>query len=173
MEMQTIIPVGTELELRPATVAHVADMFVVLSDPKIYRYLDDEPPPSIEHLHSVYQRREKRWSPDGSEQWLNWVVCPGGSKPVGFVQATIINASTAWIAYVFGSKHWGKGYAHAATDAMIDHLGEVYGITNYMATVEMENTRSIRLLERLSFRLATSQEAQCRDLSSTELLYVR
>ena len=171
--MQTIIPVGTELELHPATVAHVADMFAVLSDPQIYRYLDDVPPPSVEHLHSVYQRRETRQSPDGSEQWLNWVVCPGGSKPVGVVQATIINASTAWIAYVFGSKHWGKGYAHAATRAMIDHLRQGYGITVFMATVEMENARSIRLLERLSFRLATLQEAQRQELSPTELLFVR
>jgi RimJ/RimL family protein N-acetyltransferase len=173
MEMQTIIPTGTELELQPATVAHVTDMFAVLSDPQIYRYLDDEPPPSVEHLRSVYQRREKRQSPDGSEQWLNWVVWPGGSKPVGVVQATIISSGAAWIAYVFGSQHWGKGYAHAATSAMMDHLVKVYGVTGFMATVETENARSIRLLERLSFRLATAQEARCRDLSATELLYVR
>jgi RimJ/RimL family protein N-acetyltransferase len=154
-------------------VAHVADMFAVLSDPEIYHYLDDEPPSSIEHLRSAYQRREKRQSPDGSEQWLNWIVCPNGSKPVGVVQATIISANTTWIAYVFGSTHWGKGFAHAATSAMMEHLAKVYGMTVFMATVEMENIRSIRLLERLAFRRATPQEAQRHELLPTELLFVR
>ena len=38
------------LVLEPLTVAHAPAMFVVLRDPLIYRYLDFEPPESLEHL---------------------------------------------------------------------------------------------------------------------------
>jgi RimJ/RimL family protein N-acetyltransferase len=169
--MQTIS--ASELLLEPLTVAHADAMFGVLSDPQLYRYLDYGPPPSVEHLRNVYAQLERRVSPDGTEQWLNWVVCLCGTEPVGYVQATLVAHNTAWVAYVFACKHWGRGYARTATNAMIDHLASDYGSTEFLATAEPGNARSISLLERLSFRRATTQEAQHHDLSKTELLFVR
>jgi RimJ/RimL family protein N-acetyltransferase len=60
-----------------------------------------------------------------------------------------------------------------ATHAMIEHLAGAYGTTQYLATVEAENRRSIGLLERLCFRPGTLQEAERHDLSATERLFVR
>jgi ribosomal-protein-alanine N-acetyltransferase len=163
---------AAELVLEPLMVAHADAMFGVLSDPQIYRYLDYGPPPSVEHLRDVYAKLERRESPDGSQLWLNWVVRLG-AKPMGYVQATVFPAGTAWVAYVLSSEYWGRGLACKATHAMIEHLASAYGITQYLATVEAQNRRSIGLLQRLSFRPATSQEAQDHDLSATERLFVR
>jgi ribosomal-protein-alanine N-acetyltransferase len=168
--MQTITT--PELVLEPLTVAHAEAMFAVLSDPELHRYLDYGPPPSLEHLRTVYAKLEARKSPDGSQVWLNWVV-RRSEEAIGYVQATIVSPGTTWVAYVLSSSHWGRGYARMATHAMIEHLALAYDVTRYMATVEAENIRSINLLERLSFRPGTSQEVQHHELSSTERLFVR
>ena len=169
--MQTITT--SQLVLEPLTVGHAEAMFEVVVDSEIYRYLDYPPPPSVEHLRNVYARLEARRSPDGNQIWLNWVVRPHGHSPVGYVQATIVSPGSAWIAYVLSSKYWGRGYAHRATHAMLEHLTTAYGVGRYLAAVEAENQRSIRLLERLAFRPATSHEAAGHTLSVTERLFVR
>ena len=148
-------------------------MFDVLSDEAIYRYLDEAAPASVEHLRHVYAKREARRSPDGSQGWLNWVVRAHGQQLVGLVQATVFTPDSAWIAYVFPSKHWGRGYAHEATESMLAHLAEVYGVDRFLATVEVENERSIRLLDRLGFLRASAHEMVGHDLSATELLFLR
>jgi RimJ/RimL family protein N-acetyltransferase len=169
--MQTIT--ASQLVLEPLTVAHARAMFEVLADPEIYRYLDYPPPPSVEHLHDVYERLEARKSSDGKQVWLNWVILPPGHPPVGYVQATIVSGARAWIAYALSSKHWGRGYAHIATDAMLAHLTAAYGVGQFLATVEAANLRSIRLLQRLCFRTATTLEAKEQRLTPTERLFVR
>ncbi len=161
------------LVLEPLTVAHAVAMFDVLVDGQIYRHLDYGPPSSVEYLRGVYEQLAAGRSPDGSEIWLNWIVRIPGQPPMGFVQATVIPESRAWIAYVLSSRHWGKGHAFAATRAMLDFLVNTLGITRFLASVEVQNRRSIALLERLSFRLARPHETQGYDLTESERLYLR
>ena len=161
-----------ELVLEPLTVAHAQAMYAVLREPALYQYLDHGPPPSAEHVRGVYERLEQRVSPDGSQGWLNWVVCLGSSgTPMGFVQATRVSARTAWVAYLLGSAYWGRGHAHAATAAMLEHLASRHAITEFLATVEKENLRSVALLSRLGFERASAEMAAAHDLSATELLF--
>lgn len=161
------------LRLEPLTAAHAEAMFEILVEPEIHRYLDEPPPPSIEHLRGVYQRREARQSPDGTQRWLNWVIrAPEGSL-LGYVQATVTLSGTAWIAYILASRHRGRGHAGTAVRAMMEHLAADYGVLRFLATVEVENVRSIRLLERLGFRAATAMELAGHPLTSTERLFVR
>src|SRR5688572_6309467 len=137
------------LVLEPLTEAHADTMFELLSDPLIYRHLDHGPPPSLDHLRAVYARLQTRLSPDGRQAWLNWIVWPVGGEPVGVVQATVTAPDTAWVAYELASRYWGRGHARAATAAMLEHLQRDWGIERFLATVEVNNTRSIHLLQRL------------------------
>lgn len=162
-----------ELLLEPLVVAHAEAMFEILGEPELYRYLDYPPPPSIEHLRSVYARLEQRKSPDGSQHWLNWIVRPRGRDPVGYVQATVTSHHSAWVGFVFSSRHWGRGYATQAAQAMLAHVACAHGVARFLATVEVANQRSIRLLERLGFHQATAQELKGHELSPTEILFVR
>jgi ribosomal-protein-alanine N-acetyltransferase len=161
------------LVLAPLTRAHAAAMSAVLADPEIHRYLDDSSPPSAASLHQRYARLESRKSPDGAEQWLNWVVFLADQTAIGFVQATVTSSFEAWVAYAFSSRQWGRGLAFSATQAMLDHLRAEYGVHRLLARVEMENTRSIRLLERLRFGPAAATEMASHRLTSSERLYVR
>lgn len=176
--MQTLTT--PRLVLEPLTVAHAEEMFALLSDPALYRYLDYAPPPSLDHLRYNYAMVEAHESSGETtsfgERWLNWVaraVSKDSSQPpVGYVQATIGAPGIAWIGYVFAQAHWGRGHAHDATQAMIDHLATHYAVKRCLATVEAENHRSIRLMARLGFHEATAEEMTGHELSPTERLFL-
>ncbi|MEP6609589.1 MAG: GNAT family N-acetyltransferase [Burkholderiaceae bacterium] len=162
----------SRLTLEPLVVAHADAMFDLLGDQNIYRYLDYPPPPSVESLRDRYRRLETRASPDGRQAWLNWIVCPHGRPPLGYVQATVPSDRDAYVAYVFATNHWGHGFAREAVHAMLEHLAASYDVNQYRATVEAGNERSIRLLRRLGFQLATRSALGAHN-SSTELVYVK
>ena len=162
-----------ELVLEPLVAAHADTMFELLNDPELYRYLDHPPPPSVEHLRSVYASVETRLAPDGSQVWLNWVVRRPGLPPVGYVQATVMLDHTAWVGYVFSARHRGRGYATQAVQAMLEHVASAYGVSRFLASVEAANQSSIRLLGRLCFREAGRLELTAHELSPTERLFVK
>ena len=169
--MQTIVT--QELTLEPLHTSHAEAMFELLRDPAIYQYLDYSPPASVEYLRGVYARLEARKSPDGSELWLNWVIHPRDLPPVGYVQATVASNRTAHVAYVLASRYWGHGHAQRAMQAMLDHLAAAYDVDRCLATVEVENQRSVCLLERLNFSPAAARDLQRHHLSTTERMFVR
>lgn len=162
-----------ELVLEPLVAGHAEAMFELLCEPGLYRYLDHAPPPSVEHLRGVYAGVEKRVSPDGSQVWLNWVVRRPGEAPLGYVQATLLLNHTAWVGYVFSARHGGRGHATQAGRAMLEHVASDYGVSRFLASVEAENLRSIRLLERLGFREAVGEELAGHELSPSERLFFR
>lgn len=170
-QMQTLFAPGLVLE--PLVVDHADEMFAVLAEPRLYQFLGYGPPPSLAHLRHVYAQLERRTSPDGAEQWLNWIVRPPAAEPIGFVQATLVAPATAWVAFVFASRHWGKGLARRATATMIAHLEAAYACSTFLATVEQANARSIAMLAALSFLPATPAELAPYGVDPTEQLLVR
>ena len=161
-----------DLLLEPLVVAHAEEMFAVLREPDLYRFLDHPPPPSLEHLRGVYARVEGRASPDGTRLWLNWIVRPPGQAAIGYVQLTVASQA-AWVGFVFSSRHWGRGLAWQATQVVLEHASSAYKIVCFLASVESDNQRSVRLLGRLGFREATRQECEQHPPSATERLFVR
>jgi ribosomal-protein-alanine N-acetyltransferase len=139
--------------LEPQVATHADEMFIVLGDPAIYEY-ENKPPPSLEWLCERFTRLEARRSPEGREQWLNWVIRLPTSELIGYVQATVRSDGRATIAYQLSSRYWGRGLAHRAVQAMISELVEHYHIRSLSAVLKQQNLRSLRLLERLGFSLA-------------------
>lgn len=148
-----VIHIG-RLTLEPQVAAHAEEMFAILTDPAIYEY-ENEPPPSLEWLRARFAKLESRQSPDGQEKWLNWVIRLPSSELIGYVQATVHPDGRASIAYELSSVYWGRGLARQAVQAMISELAEHYEIRSLSATLKRENHRSMRLLERLGFSLAS------------------
>jgi RimJ/RimL family protein N-acetyltransferase len=141
------------LHLEPLLAAHADLLFAGLADARLYTYMPDRPPVSLDALRARYRRLESRRSPDGSEQWLNWIVFERASgRAVGYVQATVYaGAAAADVAYVLLRDAWGHGYAREATRAMIDALHAHDGVRHVRATVDVRNRASVRLLEALGF----------------------
>ena len=145
------------LTLEPQTVAHAEEMFVVLSDPAIYEH-ENEPPPSLDWLRGRFAKLESRRSSDGQEQWLNWVVRLPSSELIGYVQATVYPSGRAAIAYELSSAYWGRGLARRAVEAMVTELVEHYQVRVLSAVLKRENARSARLLHRLGFSPASTEQ---------------
>jgi len=160
------------LTLEPQRAAHASEMIDVLADPAIYEY-ENEPPSSLDWLRARFARLESRRSPDGGEQWLNWVIRLPDSQLAGYVQATVHPNGRAAIAYVLASRHWGRGLAAKAVIAMIEELGANHGAVELSAVLKRVNMRSLRLLERLEFSRAGAAEHAAIGAEEDELLMVR
>src|SRR5467141_3425283 len=160
------------LTLEPQTAAHAEEMLAVLSDPAIYEY-ENEPPPSLEWLRARFAKLESRLSANGREQWLNWVVRLPTSELIGYVQATVHPNDRAAIAYELSSAYWGRGLARQAVEAMISELVEHYQVHSLSTVLKRENLRSMRLLERLGFSLASPGQHMKHQVGPGELLMGR
>jgi len=163
---------GDGLVLEPQVAAHADEMFVVLSDPAIYAF-ENAPPQSLEWLRARYTRLETRRSRDGSEQWLNWVIRLPDGHLIGYVQATVRADGSAGIAYELASVYWGRGLATRAIGAMIDELVAHYGVRALDAIAVRRNQRSLRLLERLGFEIASAQRHADIKIDPAEVLLSR
>ncbi len=157
------------LTLEPQVAAHADAMFGVLSDPAIYTY-ENEPPPSVEWLRERFRKLETRGSADGTEQWLNWVIRLPPSTLIGYVQATVTANGEATIAYVLSSPYWGRGLASQAVTAMIAELVAQYNVQHLFASLKQANQRSLRLLDRLGFTLASPELHAQHQVEPDELL---
>ena len=153
--MRAVLADGLTLE--PQLVAHAEEMFAVLSDPAIYEY-ERRPPASLAWLSERYARLEARRSPDGHEQWLNWVIRLASGELAGYVQATVSANGRAGIAYELASRYWGRGLARRAVEAMIGELAVHYGVRTLSAVLKGANGRSQRLLEQLGFSLVSAED---------------
>jgi [ribosomal protein S5]-alanine N-acetyltransferase len=163
---------GDGLTLEPQTVAHAEEMFVILSDRAIYEH-ENEPPQSLEWLRERFARLESRSSPDGLEQWLNWVIRLPTSELAGYVQATIYSNGRAAIAYQLSSANWGRGLARRAVQAMMGELVDGYKVHTLIAVLKRGNWRSLRLLESLGFSLATAELHAALNVEPSEILMQR
>ena len=163
--------------LEPQVEAHAPAMFAVLCDPAIYAF-ERVPPPSVEALARGYRRLESRRSPDGQEQWLNWVVrlCDGGPDDgalTGYVQATVRGDGLALVAYEFHSRFWRRGIGSTAVAAMADELVLSHGVTTLAAVLKRANYRSMGLLRRLGFTEGTAAQAAALDAEADETAMLR
>jgi RimJ/RimL family protein N-acetyltransferase len=160
------------LVLEPQRADHAAEMYALLCDPALYEY-ENEPPPSVAWLRNRYRELESRRSPDGAEQWLNWIVRLPEGRAAGYVQASVRPDGHCHIAYVLGSEFWGQGLARRAVEAMIDELACTYGVHTLWAVFKEENHRSRRLLERLAFGPATAEARGQHELEPGEDIMTR
>jgi len=139
------------ITLEPLNAGHASEMFPVLSDPAIYRYIDEAPPASVEAVAERHGRQLAGNSADGSELWFNWIVREiATGKAIGFVQATVIG-DLAWIAYVIAPASQGRGLGREATDAMIQILWERHDTSRLLANVDKRNAASAGLARALGF----------------------
>ena len=157
--------------LEPQVVAHAPEMFAVLSDPAIYEF-ENSPPASEAWLTERFARLESRTSPDGSEQWLNWVVRLPTGELAGYVQATVRSDAVAHVAYELASPYWRQGIGSSAVRAMIGELASHYEVHTLLAVLKARNHRSLALLEHLGFSRASPEQAAATEAEQDEWVMV-
>jgi len=151
------------LVLEPIAPQHARTLFRFVSDIRLFTYVDQDPPTSERALEMRYRGWSTGLSPDGSEQWLNWVARLRGTEDhVGWFQATVRADRTAEIAYVTFVDHQRRGYAKEATAAVMAHLVRSYLVTSIIAMVDPRNEASIALAKSLGMREVASDRADLR-----------
>ncbi len=162
------------LRLEPLRTTHAPEMFALLSDRRLYRFIPHDPPPTLASLVTRFRRLEARRSPARDEIWLNWVVrSRAGNQCLGRVEATIRRDASAYLAYEVEVASWRRGFATEGCRRIIDALFDDYGVRQIVAEVDTRNTASIRLLQRLGFqRSALREDADFfKDCTSHEFVY--
>lgn len=149
----TSSPIETaRLRLEPLVRQHAALLYPLLQDERIYHFIPEDPPPSLEALELRYGSLEERSSPDGQEVWLNWALrLRDEPQYIGRLEATVGRDRRALIAYVLAPAFWGCGYATEACEWLLRELTDKVGVEEVRAQVDTRNRASIRLLERLRF----------------------
>ncbi|HEX2755382.1 MAG TPA: GNAT family N-acetyltransferase [Candidatus Limnocylindrales bacterium] len=151
------IPSGTiatgRLELVPLRIADADEMVAVLADPGLYAFIGGGPP-THDELVARFEAQVRGRSPDGREEWHNWVVRerPSGAA-TGFVQATVVDVGGAGagrgaeIAWLIGVPWQGRGYASEAARGLVAWL-EAAGVRSILAHVHPDHLGSAAVAER-------------------------
>jgi RimJ/RimL family protein N-acetyltransferase len=158
--------------IEPRLPLHAAELFQIMSDPLLYQYVDTaHRPATVNALRERIERNATGKSPDGSQDWLGWVIKSEFGNIVGFITATIHQDGDAHIAYGIGSQFWGNGYAKSATEQLLSLLIKNYSVHQFCIITERENTRSVLLARKLGFvEVASEAERQKNLLSQSEIL---
>ena len=137
----------SRLILEPLRPEDAAEMLAVLSDPALYEFTGGEPP-TLDELRERYEWQAVGHSPDGSQQWLNWIVrTVEDGHAIGFVQATIVDG-IADVAWLTGTPWQGRGFATEAAREMVAVLAQL-GISHITAHVRADHVASARVAANL------------------------
>ncbi len=154
---------------------HATGLFEAVDDERVGRYLGGPDVTTVEATVARIESVNAGPGPDWDEQWLNWAVLLAGTV-IGRVEATLRHDTSqpgvAEVAYVFGPRWWGNGYAAESTAWMIGHLVEVHGAQQYWATVDPRNTASVNLLARLGFTMTDLPEFGLESFDEGDLVFV-
>lgn len=145
--------VTPRLRLEPLTVAHAPALVSPLGEERLYRFIPQEPPVSVDALAARYGRLSARRSPDGREAWLNWALRrrDAPTNYVGLMEASVSLDRTAYVAYSVFVPHQRRGYAAEGLGRVLTHLFGDYRVVLVAADADTRNAASIGLLERLGF----------------------
>ncbi len=134
------------LLLRPWREADAAAFAALAADPKVMEFLL---PPRPDWA----ARTCAHWERHGFGQWV--VELPGHAAFIGVVGLNSVGYEAAFapaveIAWRLASAYWGRGYATEAARAALDYgFGEL-GLGQIVAVTVPANSRSRRVMERLS-----------------------
>jgi hypothetical protein len=129
----------------------------VLCDARVYAFID-APCPTLTDLEASFARKEAGAPAERSdERWLDYAVrVTESGEAIGRLEATIIG-ERAEVAYLFGPNFWGYGFATEGLAWLHEFLSSSFGVSEFWATANPDNIRSIRLLERAGYLEAPSE----------------
>ena len=124
------------------------------NDPEVYRYQGWKTPYLREYAVDFIAKAQAI-SPGVPGEWLQFAIeCKESGKMLGDIafHITRSNPRQAYLGYTLARSSWGQGYASEAVRKILDYLFRVLDLHRVIADCDVDNTASIRLLERLGFR---------------------
>ena len=140
------------LFLEPILPAHAPLLYEPMQEERLYRFIPQDPPASLQALEERYDFLSARRSPDGREAWLNWAVRERASGDyAGTLEATVYGDRTAIVAYMVFVPYQRRGIAVEAGGRLVEHLLDDYRVGVVAAEIDTRNAASIALVEALGF----------------------
>ena len=133
-------------------------IFNLFSNAGVNRYLYDEAP--ISTLDQAAGTIEKYWggSPTDRNRWKIVLKATGSEVGTCGFHLWSERERCADIGYDLLPSHWGKGYAREALVPLLQFMKDELGAHCIRAIVYPENTRSVKVLERMGFVLGEETE---------------
>lgn len=160
--MQLIAPETTletsRLLLEPLVASHAVHIYRELQDERLYQFIPQEPPISLQVLEARYRALSSRLSPGGQQAWLNWAVSLRAGTYIGTLEATVYPNRTAAIAYMIFPPFWRQGYAKEGCLQLLNHLFNDYQVNLVAAEIDTRNVASIELIKSLGFKHVSTKE---------------
>ncbi|MDC6171170.1 GNAT family N-acetyltransferase [Paucibacter sp. XJ19-41] len=132
--------------IRVADLPTVARLF---SEPKVRSFLGGPVDPQIAQQRAAELAQQAR----------AWAVRPnpGNSSLLGIVVLDQHHdLQDLEVSYLFLPEHWGRGYATETVHQVLAHAFGIMRLRRVVAETQSANAPSVRLLERLGFRLLRS-----------------
>jgi RimJ/RimL family protein N-acetyltransferase len=117
--------------------------------PEVYKYQSWKP----EHLNDAerFISANVVVVPNTSDSWLQVAICLKDGQLIGDVGIHFMeDGFQAELGYTFSPEFQGKGYASEAVRAVIDYLFAELSKHRITGSVDPDNLKSIKLLEKLS-----------------------
>jgi RimJ/RimL family protein N-acetyltransferase len=136
--------------LRRANPADAQCLYQAARNADVMRFMDWPMPTDPGDTESHLRKCSADWDSGSEYQWVildrDSVQCVGtiSCRPEGH---------SADFGYFLGRDHWGRGFATDAASAVVAWLEAQPEIIRIWASVDVENVRSRRLLERLGLQL--------------------
>jgi RimJ/RimL family protein N-acetyltransferase len=150
--------IAERVVLSPLRIEDADELVAVLAGPQLYRFIGGAPP-TVAELRQRYAVLARGRSPDGDQEWLNWVIRLGttaiGTTAIGTTQATVTgDGQRADVAWVIGLAHQGHGYGREAAGAMVTALIEA-GVPWLTAHVHPDHAASASVARACGLRPTT------------------
>lgn len=140
------------LIIRDMTTDDAAFVLALINAPKFHKFIGDR---GVRTVPEAEQYIEERFLANQRKHGFGmFAVCLLDGTPIGncgFVSRDTLPGPD--IGFAFLPEHEGKGYGLESATAMMQYGRETLGFTDVYAITSLDNTASIRLLEKLGMQL--------------------
>ncbi len=141
---------GPRLLLRPPVLDDAGQLFQrVARDPQVTKYLLWTPHPDVAATRRVITERLN--VEDHARTWV--IALRHSDEIIGMISGRLSVRHSVEIGYSIGRRWWGKGLMSEALDTLVAALGADRALYRVWATCNVDNERSVRLLQRAGFLL--------------------
>ena len=142
----------TRLILRPFESTDAEAAFGWFGDPLVMRFTPTGPDTSLEQTKARLAKYQEHQIAHGFSKWT--IVYPGSARPIGDSGLLVLQEyDRIDLGVRLARPYWGKGLATEAASAWVHAAFDEFHLDRLTAFVHPENLASIRVLEKLGFRI--------------------
>lgn len=141
---------GDLIKLRRARPTDAQALYLAARDPEVMRFMDWPMPTDPRDTEAHLETLSGAWETGSEYQWI--ILERHSGKCAGSISCRPKGHAVDF-GYFLARDCWGKGMAREAASAVLSWLATQPEIVRIWATVDADNIRSRRLLERLGLQL--------------------